>query len=197
MPTTSIGCPLTLGNFDPTCEAFKKVGGVDATFYYTLRKDIASIAKASDGTVTGVTLKVGAKLYKVTGRKFQNGINYDLKIGATGNNTWTHKHTARFYHFTQTDRTQLESYAIADDVVVFQPTNATQTEILGLSLGLAAATGKGGSGIKLDDDNTLVFELQGDEPNLPVLFQAPVEAGVTDPDALRIANTTYLDALVA
>ncbi|QIX61861.1 hypothetical protein HER32_11980 [Hymenobacter sp. BT18] len=187
-------CALNLSSLLPSCEALNKPGGT-RDFLYTVRKaDITSVSRATDGTVTGVTVTTGA-LKKHRGRKFQNKGDYELQTSATGVRTFLHKVTDRLYHDTQVERTSIEALANVEDLVVFLPTNASQIEIYGLDLGLSPATGKGGTGVALGDDNTFLFEFQGSESKLPVLFQAP---NVVGPPALSgiDASVAFLDDLV-
>ena len=165
-------CVINLASILPDCAALTSVAGVRDFFYACRRVDFtATPTVASNGTVTGLAI-TATKLKKIQGRKFQNSGAYDVVKSATGKSTFKQTFTARIYHRTAADRTTLEQYALVEDLVIIAPNNDNQIEIFGLSLGLTPASFKGGTGIKLDDDNTGLFVFEGAEPRLPALFNA-------------------------
>ncbi len=206
MATVLAACVVNLASLIPSCRALTSPAGV-RDFHYAVRKiDIASVTRVTDvtlptyGTVTGLTLKTGAKFIKVQGRKFQNSGALEIAKNATGKTNFKQTFNARIYSRTQADRNSIQQFAYVEDLVIFSPNNDDQIEIYGLGIGLSPSSGKGGTGIKLDDDNTFLFTFEGEEPNLPPLFDtvAPAVApAVADEAANQLTNIAYLDALVS
>lgn len=190
-------CDVQLSSIFPSCEAFKSVAGVRTFGYYCRRADITAYTHATDGTVTGVTLPTG-KLKKFETGKFQNSGAFALAASTIGKKRFTQTYINRIYYRSQADRNAMTAYILADDVVVFSPNNDNQIEIYGADLGLEVTTVAGGTGTKLDDDNTALLTLTGAESDLPVLFNtvAPPASGTPDDEADFQANVAYLDALV-
>lgn len=195
-------CVTNLASILPDCFALTKPGGVRDFVYLFRRADLRGLPVPDTTSKLLVALDiVQGKVKKVQGRKFQNGAAYDAKVSGTGVTTYEHKPSIRIYHSTQLDREAIEQMVLCEDTIVAVPTNAGQIEIYGLTLGLKLGTGKGGAGIKLDDDNTFLLELIGQEPKLPQLFQAPDVPAVTGPPAFPArtgidASIAYFDALV-
>ncbi len=200
MATPANGCVVNLSSMLPTCRALTSPAGV-REFHYAVRKsDIASIARAADDTVTGLTLKTGARFIKIVGRKFQNSGTVEIARNATGKTNFKQIFNARLYARIQSERNAIQQFAYVEDLVILSPNNDDQIEIYGLGIGLAPQSGKGGTGVKLGDDNTFLFAFEGVEPALPPLFTtvAPATApAVNDEAADQLANLAYLDALVS
>lgn len=200
---TSAGCAVNLSSLLPDCFGLTKVGGLVPFFYFCRLTDIAGYTPApavapatvSDGSIIGVTLKAMGQFHKAQGRKFQNSSSFELLVTSTGSTLWKHKVSAKLFESTQADRNLIAGLALAEDLVFFLPTNAGKVEVFGSTLGLKPTTGKGGSGVKLEDDSTLAFEFDGTERTTPPYFQAPDAVG---PPALtgQPASIAYLDALV-
>jgi hypothetical protein len=201
MATTVLNpCVVNLSSITPSCRALTSPAGVRDFFYAVRKIDIATITRATDGTVTGITLKPAAKFIRVQGRKFQNSGAVDISKSATGKTNFKQTFNARIYSRTQAERNTLQQFAYVEDLVIFSPNNDDQIEIYGIGIGLSPTSGKGGTGIKLDDDNTSLFTFEGEEPALPPIFNtvAPaVSPGVDDEEQNQIDNIAYLDELVS
>ena len=193
MPIPVGGCTYSLASLLPSCAALTSVAGVRDFFYAASQKDL-TFTRAADGTITGVTLAVGGKLIKVMGRKFQNSGATELAVSGIGKRRFKHKFSARVYFRTQVERNGIEQLSFVEDLVIMSPNNDNQIEVYGQTLGLAAASGKAGTGVKLDDDNTGLFEFDGEEAKMPVLFNT-VTTPVTD-EADYKTNLAALDLLV-
>lgn len=188
------GCVVSLASLIPSCGALTSVAGVRDFFYAASRKDLIFTRSSVDGTITGVTLTATGKLIKVLTRKFQNGGSTELAVSGVGKRRFKHKFSARFYFRSQAERNAIEQFSFVEDLVIFSPNNDNQVEVYGQTIGLAAASGKAATGVKLDDDNTGAFEFDGEEPKMPVLFNTVTTPTLEETDYL--ANITYLDGLV-
>jgi hypothetical protein len=186
-------CIVSLKSLLPDCLALTSVAGVRDFSYFCRRADITAVTTGTDGLITAVTI-TSSKLKKFQGRKFQNSGAFELAKNAVGKTRFKHTFNARVYHRSQADRAAMEQLAIVEDLVVFSPNNDNQIEIYGLSLGLAPTSGKGGTGIKLDDDNTALFTFEGEEPRLPAIYNTVTTPTTEDADFL--ANIAVLDAFV-
>ena len=182
-------CVINLASLLPDCAALTSVAGVRDFFYACRRVDITAVVQTPTGPVTALTI-TATKLKKVQGRKFQNSGAYDVVKSATGKSTFKQTFNARIYHRSAADRATLEQYALVEDLVIIAPNNDNQIEIYGLSLGLSPQSFKGGTGIKLDDDNTGLFAFEGAEPRLPALYNT-----VTTPTTEAADFATSLAAL--
>lgn len=195
MPTVLTPCKVDLSSLLPSCRALTSPAGV-RDFHYAVRKiDIASITRATDGTVTGVTLVTDGKFIKIQGRKFQNSGTVEVAKNATGKTNFKQTFNARIYWRTQGDRNAIQQFAYVEDLVIFSPNNDDQIEVYGIGIGLSPTSGKASTGVKLDDDNTFIFAFEGEEPSLPPIFNT-VTTPTTD-EADQITNIAYLDALVS
>ena len=186
-------CVISLKSLLPDCAALTSVAGVRDFGYFCRVADITAVTYATDGSVSAVTIGTG-KLKKFQTRKFQNSGGFDVARNATGKTNFKHLYNARVYFRSQADRLALEQLAIVEDLVVFSPNNQSQIEIYGLTIGLTAASGKGSTGIKLEDDNTALFAFEGVEPKLPILYSTVTTPTTEAADFL--ANLVVLDALV-
>lgn len=187
-------CVVNLSSILPDCFALTSVAGVRDFFYACRRVDFSAAPTVSaGGVVTAVTI-TATKLKKIQGRKFQNSGAYEMAKNATGKTRFKHTVNARVYHRTQADRNAIQQFALVEDLVVFMPNNDQQIEIFGLTLGLTPTSGKGGTGIKLEDDNTFLFAFEGEEPMLPAYYNTVTTATTDAADLLT--NLAVLDALV-
>lgn len=186
-------CPIVLKSLLPDCATLTSVAGVRDFGFFCRRADITAIAFGTDGLVSSVTI-TATKLKKFQTRKFQNSGAWETSKNAVGKTRFKHTYTNRVYYRTQADRAAMEQLALVEDLVVFSPNNDNQIEIYGLSVGLAPASGKGGTGINLDDDNTALFAFEGEEPHLPAIYNTVTTPTTEEADFLT--NVAVLDAFV-
>jgi hypothetical protein len=189
-----MGCIVNLSTIIPDCDALTSIAGVRNFGYFCRRIDITGYTKATDGTITGVTIASG-KLKKFETQKFQNSGAFGVAASAIGKTRFSQTYLWRIYYSTQADRNAMEALILAEDIVIFSPNNDNQFEVYGAALGLAATTVAGGTGTKIDDDNTALLTFTGAEPNLPPIFNAKTPA-TTDKEADFQFTQDYLDALV-
>ena len=194
MALISVGCIVNLTSLLPSCVGLNSVGGV-RTYHYAVRKpDVSAVTVGPDGTVTSLSLVAGGRFIKLQGRKFQNSGSYELQRSSTGKVRYKHVFNDRIFHDSQVERNAIESLALAEDLIIFSPNNANHIEIYGLSIGMLATSGKGATGMKLEDDNSFLFAFEGDEPHLPVYFTSVVSPAPTagTSAAAATANSTTL-----
>lgn len=189
-----MGCIVNLSTIIPDCDALTSIAGVRNFGYFCRRIDITGYTKASDGTLTGVTIASG-KLKKFETQKFQNSGAFGVAASTIGKTRFSQTYLWRIYYSTQADRNAMEALILAEDIVIFSPNNDNQFEVYGAALGLAATTVAGGTGTKIDDDNTALLTFTGAEPGLPPIFNAKTPA-TTDKEADFQFTLDYLDALV-
>lgn len=195
MPAPVVNCASILASLIPSCDALTSVGGVQPFVYYAHRSDLV-FTYATDGSISGLALTTTGKLAKGIGRKFQNSGAYEVARSATGKARVKQTYSDRIFHDTQADRNSIQQMILAEDVVFITPNNSLKFEVYGASLGLIANSGKGGTGVKLDDDNTFLFSFEGDEPALPAVFNSVIITPGVNKPADFAANVVYLDLLV-
>lgn len=194
MDTPLSPCAVELSSFLPSCRALTSPAGV-RDFHYAVRKvDITQVQRATDGTVTSLTIATDAPFVKIQGRKFQNSGAVELAKNAVGKTNIKQTFNARLYARTQADRNAIQQFAYVEDLVIFSPNNDDQIEVYGLGIGLSPSSGKGGTGVKLDDDNTFLFSFEGQEPAMPPIFNTVTTP--TTEEADQLTNIEYLDNLV-
>jgi hypothetical protein len=187
-------CIINLSTIIPDCEALSSVGGVRNFGYFCRRIDITGYTKATDGTITGVTVAAG-KLKKFETQKFQNSGAFGVAASTIGKTRFSQTYIWRIFFRGQADRNAMENLILAEDIVIFSPNNDGIIEVYGQSLGLSATTVAGGTGTKLDDDNTALLTFTGAEPKLPAVFNT-VAPPTADEEADLQENIEYLDTLV-
>jgi hypothetical protein len=189
MALLPIGCVVNLASLIPGCAALNSVGGV-RTYHYAVRKpDLASITQNVDGSVSAITLTAAGKFIKLQGRKFQNSGAYEVSRSPTGKVRYKHTFNDRIFHDSQAERNAIENLALSEDLVIFSPNNANHIEIYGLSVGLVASSGKGQTGLKLEDDNSFLFVFEGEEPHLPAYFTSVTPPAPTTGTSAATATT--------
>jgi len=186
-------CTPDLTSFIPGCAALSSVAGV-RTYFYAARLADLTITYGEDGGIKGIALKTGGKLAKFDGVKFQNSGAFELTNSTFGKKRWKHTWNYRAFYRDQASRNTLQNLARVEDLVVIAPNNDNLIEVYGAQVGLSPTSGKGGTGIKLDDDNTALFAFEGEEPTMPPLYNT-VTSPVDEPTDFA-TNVAVLDGLV-
>lgn len=169
---------LTVG-LDPSCEALKKLGGVNKRVYIGQLSDIDTITFGVDGEITALTLLLGATLKRFYGKKEKNQGTYELVAGETIN-LFNQSAILALYFDSDAERTAVNQLVNVEDMFVFIETNAGNIEAYGIAnstalgydnFGLKATAGTGnGTGILINDDTAYRVTLSGNVPNLPMLY---------------------------
>lgn len=170
---------LTLG-LDPSCEALKKLGGLNKRVYVGQISDIDSVTFGVDGEITGLTLLLGATLKKFIGKKEKHQGTYELTAGDTINLFNQAVILALYFEF-DVERKAVNELVNVEDMFVLVETNAGHIEAYGIAnstslgfdnFGLKATAGTGnGTGVLINDDTVYRVTMSGNVPNLPMLYK--------------------------
>lgn len=170
---------LTVG-LDPSCDALKKLGGVNKRVWIGQLSDIDTITFGVDGEITAFTLLVGATLKRFYGKKEKNQGTYELVAGETIN-LFNQAAILALYFNDDAERSAINQLVNVEDMFMFIETNAGNIETYGIAnssslgydnFGLKATAGTGnGTGILINDDTSYKVTLSGNVPNLPMLFK--------------------------
>ena len=185
---------LTLG-LDPSCEALKKLGGVNKRVWIGQIDDIASITFGVDGEITALTLAMGKTLKAFIGKKEKHQGTYELTAGETIN-LFNQSVTLALYFESDLERKAVNELVNVEDMFVFVETNSGVIESYGIAnstslgydnFGLKATAGTGnGTGILINDETAYRVTLSGNVPNLPMLYKpaSPLASVIADLDAM-------------
>lgn len=195
MAAPIVNCASIIASFIPSCDALTSPGGVQPFVYFAHRTDLI-YTTAADGTVTGIALTATGKLAKGIGRKYQNSGAHEVNRSASGKTRFKQTYVDKIFHDVQSERNSIKALALSEDIVFITPNNSLKFEIYGKTLGLIATSGKGGTGTQLIDDNTFTFTFEGEEPDVPCVFNSVILTPGVDKQADFSANVIYLDTLV-
>lgn len=185
---------LTLG-LDPSCEALKKLGGVNKRVWIGQIDDIASITFGVDGEITALTLAMGKTLKAFIGKKEKHQGTYELTAGETIN-LFNQSVTLALYFESDLERKAVNELVNVEDMFVFVETNSGVIESYGIAnstslgydnFGLKATAGTGnGTGILINDETAYRVTLSGNVPNLPMLYKpaSPLASAIADLDSM-------------
>ena len=185
---------LTLG-LDPSCEALKKLGGVNKRVWIGQIDDIDTITFGVDGEITAFTLLLGKTLKAFIGKKEKHQGTYELTAGETIN-LFNQSVTLALYFESDLERKAVNELVNVEDMFIFVETNSGVIESYGIAnsttlgydnFGLKATAGTGnGTGILINDETAYRVTLSGNVPNLPMLYKpaSPLASVIADLDAL-------------
>lgn len=166
-----------VSNLNPSCDALRKRGGADKTFYILAISQLAAVAGIALDPVTkeltSIALKAGETIKKFTGRKLKNSTKTGMEQTENGP-SYTHGGSFVAYFDTQSEKESIEALALNDDLVLIVPLNSGQFEAhglvgsKGLSDGLLMTIPEGGSGVQYEDATTLQLNFDGKSDKLPV-----------------------------
>lgn len=189
---------LTMG-LDPSCEALKKIGGVNKRIYIGQISDITSIVFGGDGEITSFTLATGASLKPFVGKKEKHQGTYELTAGETIN-LFNQSVILGLYFESDAERAAINELVNVEDMFAFVETNSGVVECYGISnstilgydnFGLKATAGTGnGTGVLLNDDTIYRVTLSGNVPNLPMLVTPadPLATILSNLDSITLPN---------
>ena len=185
---------LTLG-LDPSCEALKKLGGVNKRVWIGQIDDIDTITFGVDGEITAFTLLAGKTLKAFIGKKEKHQGTYELTAGETIN-LFNQSVVLALYFESDLERKAINELVNVEDMFVFIETNSGVIETYGIAnstslgydnFGLKATAGTGnGTGVLINDETTYRVTLSGNVPNLPMLYKpaSPLASVIADLDAM-------------
>jgi len=190
---------LTLG-LDPTCEALKKIGGVNKRIYIGQISDIDTITFGVDGEITAFTMLTGTSLKAFIGKKEKHQGTYELTAGETIN-LFNQSVILGLYFESDIERKAINELVNVEDMFAFVETNSGVIEAYGIAnsttlgydnFGLKATAGTGnGTGVLINDDTIYRVTLSGNVPNLPMLYQpaSTLASNLTGLDTITYPNT--------
>ena len=180
---------------DPSCDAIKKKGGFDATFFIGSVADLASVTISLTGEVEVIAFAATKGLKKITGKRLKHGAGVALAAGEVVNMR-TQSFNAVLYAKSAAERWAIEQLADAIDVFIIAESNAGTFEVFGLAndldgkydnYGLSPTAGEWKSGVAINDDTSVAMTFSGDLPNAALIF---------DESDTVVANLATLNALV-
>ena len=169
---------LTTG-LDGTCEAVKKVGGVNKSIYAGSIKDLTSVTYGTDGDITALTFDTNKVLVKFTGRIGKNTASEPITAEGEGNvNIYTHTVQPILYHATQAERTAIEELFALDQAFFIVPMRSGQIVCDGIGndvnslqdYGLKLSEGDDAVGLALNDQNAQTATFTGEMLHKAILF---------------------------
>lgn len=182
-------------NLDPSCNALRKRGGADKTFYILAISQLAAAAPIVLDPVTkeltSIALKAGEYLKKFTGRKLKNSVKTGMEQTDNGP-SYAHGGSFVAYFDSQAEKETIEQLALHDDLVLIVPLNSGHFEAHGLVATYGLADGmlmtipEGGSGVQYEDATTLQLNFDGKSDKLPVYCKFAAD---------RAGSITYLEGL--
>lgn len=184
-------------NLNPSCNALRKRGGADKTFYILAISQLLAAGGISidpeTKELTSIALKPGEYLKKFTGRKLKNSTRTGMEQTENGP-SYTHGGTFVAYFDTQAEKETIEQLALHDDLVIIAPLNSGHFEAhglvatYGLADGLMMTIPEGGSGVQYEDATTLQLVFDGKSDKLPVYCKFGED---------RAASIVFLEGLLA
>lgn len=185
-----------VSNLDPSCDALRKRGGADKTFYILALSQLDEAAPivldATTKELTSIARKSGEVIRKFKGRKLKNSTKTGMEQTENGP-VYTHGGTFVAYFDSQAEKESIEQLALNDDLVIIVPLNSGHFEAhglvgtKGLSDGLLMTIAEGGSGVQYEDATTLTLNFDGKADKLPVYCKFAAD---------RAGSIAYLEDLV-
>lgn len=160
-----MACGISSG-LSITCDALKRVGGINKRVWLGNISDLASpIVALTDGYVTNIPLSTYRTLYKIEGTKYAHFFEINEQRGEEGNVQWEHKLMLRIANTDPTSDALLEDLTVSEVFAIVQ-TNNNEFIILGAQNGLTSTESKLKSGQKSGDSSSSEITLLGNEQSL-------------------------------
>lgn len=152
-----------------TCAGLERVGGINGRVWLGNIADIASYTIASNA-ITGITLAMGAAIYKIEGKKDKNSTSTELQVGESSNSFKQMLNLVLYSAASQLD-VVIENILRAHDLFAIVEANDGQFEVWGLDVnsgstsypvgGLNAESGVENSGVTIDERQHWTITLSG------------------------------------
>lgn len=176
-----------------SCNAIKKVGGLNKRIYLGLVQYIESVTfgASNANSVTAITFKDGKGLTQWTGKKDKNSATVELEPGENVN-IRNQSVIPIIYYETALELSYLDSLVDQEQVFAIVETVAGSLEVFGInktnfgSFGLKATALSLTSGVLLNDSTAGTLTLSGGMTNLQLQY---------NPAASLATNIAALDAL--
>lgn len=152
-----------------SCNALNNVGGVNKRVWITQLSQVLNYTFDADGYLNTIELTSGNTLKTITGKKFSNSGTFEGVIG----NAKLIKQNAilKIFYYNPTDKTSLETYIKAQQLVVFFETESKKIEVYGLEKGMTLSAIAGGTGANLQDESSALYTISGEQKSLPFYFK--------------------------
>lgn len=152
-----------------SCNALTNVGGVNKRVWITQLSQVLNYTFDADGYLNTIELTSGNTLKTITGKKFSNSGNFEGVIG----NAKLIKQNAilKIFYSNPTDKSSLETYIKAQQLVVFFETESKKIEVYGLEKGMTLSAFVGGTGTNLQDESSALYTISGEQKSLPFYFK--------------------------
>lgn len=161
-----------------SCNATKKVGGLDRRIYLGGIDDLATVTFLNNGIAT-MTFKPGKGLVKYIGRTERNSAGSDVEPGDNVNIRRQSVNMAVYYE-TAEDLENIDSLIDQERVFGIVETVPGSLEVFGINksnfsaFGLRVSANPGSSGIVLNDSTAFAMVLSGGFTNLQLLYKPAV-----------------------
>lgn len=152
-----------------SCNALNNVGGVNKRVWITQLSQVLSYTFDADGYLNTINLIDGENLKTITGKKFSNSGNFEGVIG----NAKLIKQNAilKIFYSNPIDKSSLETYIKAQQLVIFFETESKKIEVYGLEKGMTLSALAGGTGTNLQDESSALYTISGEQKSLPFYFK--------------------------
>ena len=183
-------CVDLLDGLISPCLGLNRVGGVKTTVWIGQLSQLATVPYTTDAdwyidTIAFATASPAYGLHKFSGKKSKHNGTFEL---TAGDNVNTFNTTANLvlYPYTPEQIDAYDNLVNADDVFVILQSESGEIWVYGITQGLNASAGSGGTGTLLQDDTSYKLSLSGEQLTSPKKFLN----GGTLADSI-----TYLDGI--
>jgi hypothetical protein len=180
---------LSLTNLAASCDAVKKVGGVNARFWIGQKPDISALTFGANGEVTAMSLTSGKKLGKYEGIQYKNTAGFEAIPNET-RNTFNQSFTGILFYKTQAELEAIENLLVSNRLFAIIETEAGQLKVYGIdknpfnaadlgpNRGLNLSASSASDGTVLADTTGVTITLVGEMYN-PTKLYKPASALAT------------------
>lgn len=186
-----MGCVQSLiKGVQATCNALKKVGGLDKRIYIGTLDDLSAVTFVSGkNSITSFTFKATKGFVKYIGKKDKNNAGSDIEVGENIN-LRNQSVNLSVYYETDEDLANIDALIDQEGVFAVVETTSGSLEVFGInktnfdSFGLKVTANPGNSGTLLNDSTAFAMTLSGGHTNLQLIY---------GPSATLAANIVALD----
>jgi hypothetical protein len=159
-----------------SCEAIKKVGGLDKRIYLGSIDDLDSVTLGAGNSVTSFTFKAAKGFVKYIGKREKNSAGSDIEVGENVN-LRNQTLSMAVYYESAADLAALDTLIDTERVFAVVETNPGTLEVFGINkvnfsaYGLKVTANPGTSGLVLNDSTAFVPVLSGGFTNLQLIYK--------------------------
>jgi hypothetical protein len=172
-----------------SCNAIKKIGGLDKRIYAAAVESLAAIVFGADNSITSFTFKDGEGFVKYIGKKEKNNAGSDVEVGENVNIRRQTVNMALYYE-TAEDLASIDDLIDQEGIFMVVETLPGTLEVFGInktnfnSFGLKVTANPGTSGVVMNDSTAFLPTLSGGFTNLQLIY---------NPAGTLAANIAALD----